>query len=67
MAGIIGAMPMSHTPAMGLARDTRKQNAPAWKAIFEACEPVRGAATAGALHRVGDTGRNGVLIPFQPS
>lgn len=41
MAKIIGAIASSHTPTIGFALDTGKQNEPAWKPIFTAYEPVR--------------------------
>jgi gallate dioxygenase len=36
MARIIGAIAASHTPTIGFALDTHKQNDPIWKPIFEA-------------------------------
>lgn len=41
MARIIGGVAVSHTPTIGYAYDTRKQDDPAWKPIFSAFEPVR--------------------------
>lgn len=38
MASIIGAIAASHTPTIGFALDTQKQNDPIWKPIFEAFE-----------------------------
>jgi gallate dioxygenase len=38
MASIIGAIAASHTPTIGFALDTHKQNDPVWKPIFEAFE-----------------------------
>jgi gallate dioxygenase len=41
MARIIGAIASSHTPTIGFALDSGKQNDPAWKPIFEAYVPIR--------------------------
>lgn len=41
MAKIIGAIASSHTPTIGFAFDTGKQNDPAWQPIFKAYEPIR--------------------------
>lgn len=41
MAKIIGAIAASHTPTIGFALDTGKQNDSAWAPIFKAFEPVR--------------------------
>jgi gallate dioxygenase len=41
MANIIGAVASSHTPTIGFALDTGKQQDPAWAPIFKAYEPVR--------------------------
>ena len=41
MATIIGAIASSHTPTIGFALDTGKQQDPAWAPIFKAYEPVR--------------------------
>lgn len=41
MARIIGGVAVSHTPTIGFAYDTQKQNDPAWAPIFESFEPVR--------------------------
>ena len=41
MARIIGALATSHTPTIGFAFDTSKQNDPVWKPIFEAYEPLK--------------------------
>lgn len=41
MANIIGAIASSHTPTIGFALDTNKQNDPAWAPIFKAYEPVQ--------------------------
>lgn len=41
MARIIGGIATSHSPTIGFALDTGKQNDPVWKPIFEAYEPVR--------------------------
>ena len=41
MARIIGGVGVSHTPTIGFAYDTNKQNDPAWAPIFKGFEPVR--------------------------
>lgn len=41
MARIIGGVAVSHTPTIGFAYDTKKQNDPAWAPIFASFEPVR--------------------------
>jgi gallate dioxygenase len=41
MAQIIGGIATSHTPTIGFAYDTNKQNDPVWKPIFEGYEPVQ--------------------------
>ena len=41
MAIIIGGVAVSHTPTIGFALDTKKQDDPAWKPIFEGFEPAR--------------------------
>jgi gallate dioxygenase len=41
MARIVGGIGSSHTPTIGFALDTRKQNDPAWAPVFEGFEPVR--------------------------
>ena len=41
MATIVGGIATSHTPTIGFAVDTHKENDPVWKPIFEAYEPVR--------------------------
>lgn len=41
MARIIGGIASSHSPTIGFALDTHKQNDPVWKPIFEAYEPIR--------------------------
>jgi len=41
MARIIGGVAASHTPTIGFAYDTGKQQDPSWSPIFEAFEPVR--------------------------
>lgn len=41
MASIIGGITTSHTPTIGFALDTNKQNDPVWAPIFEGYEPVR--------------------------
>jgi len=41
MARIIGGIATSHSPTIGFAQDTGKQNDPAWMPIFAGYEPVR--------------------------
>jgi gallate dioxygenase len=41
MASIIGGIAVSHTPTIGFAYDTSKQNDPAWAPIFQSFEPIR--------------------------
>jgi gallate dioxygenase len=41
MATIIGGVGVSHTPTIGAAFDTHRQNDPAWAPIFRNFEPVR--------------------------
>lgn len=41
MARIIGGIAVSHTPTIGFAYDTHKQQDPVWAPIFEGFEPVR--------------------------
>ena len=41
MARIIGGIGSSHSPTIGFARDTNKQNDPAWAPIFEGYHPIR--------------------------
>jgi gallate dioxygenase len=41
MARIIGGVGVSHTPTIGFAYDTNKQEEEAWEPIFKAFEPVR--------------------------
>ncbi len=41
MAQIIGAIATSHTPTIGFALDTHKQQDPNWSPIFAAYEPLR--------------------------
>ena len=41
MARIVGGIGSSHTPTIGFALDTHKQNDPVWKPIFAGFEPVR--------------------------
>ena len=41
MARIIGGIGASHSPTIGFAKDTGKQNDPAWKPIFDGFEVVR--------------------------
>lgn len=41
MAKIIGGIGSSHSPTIGFARDTNKQNDPDWAPIFEGYKPVQ--------------------------
>lgn len=41
MARIVGAVAASHTPTIGFAFDTNKQEDPVWKPIFQAFKPVQ--------------------------
>jgi gallate dioxygenase len=41
MARILGAVASSHSPTIGFALDTNKQNDPVWAPIFKGYEPVR--------------------------
>jgi gallate dioxygenase len=41
MARILGAVASSHTPTIGFALDTHKQNDPAWAPIFAGYRPVQ--------------------------
>lgn len=41
MARIIGGIGASHSPTIGFAKDTGKQNDPAWKPIFDGFDEVR--------------------------
>ena len=41
MARIVGGIGTSHSPTIGFARDTKRQNDPVWAPIFEGYEPVR--------------------------
>jgi len=41
MARIIGGIATSHSPTIGFARDTNKQNDPAWAPIFEGYKPIQ--------------------------
>ena len=41
MARIVGGIAVSHTPTIGFAYDTHKQDDPDWAPIFESFEPVR--------------------------
>ena len=41
MATIVGGIATSHTPTIGFAVDTHKQNDPVWKPIFEGFKPVQ--------------------------
>jgi gallate dioxygenase len=40
LARIIGAIATSHTPTIGFAFDSNKQNDPVWKPIFDAYAPI---------------------------
>jgi gallate dioxygenase len=42
MARIIGGIGASHSPTIGYAKDTGKQNHPAWKPIFDGFDAIRG-------------------------
>ena len=42
MARIIGRIGASHSPTIGFAKDTGKQNDPVWKPIFDGFDVVRG-------------------------
>ena len=42
MARIIGGIGASHSPTIGFAKDTGKQNDPAWQPIFEGFDAIRG-------------------------
>lgn len=42
MARIIGGIGASHSPTIGFAKDTGKQNDPAWMPIFEGFDAIRG-------------------------
>ena len=41
MARIVGGIGSSHTPTIGFALDTRKQNDPVWAPVFEGFKPVQ--------------------------
>lgn len=41
MAKIIGGIGASHSPTIGFAKDTGKQNDPAWKPIFDGFDVIR--------------------------
>ncbi|GAB4260229.1 MAG: hypothetical protein Kow0013_03600 [Pararhodobacter sp.] len=41
MARIIGGIGASHSPTIGFAKDTNKQNDPAWKPIFDGFDQIR--------------------------
>jgi gallate dioxygenase len=41
MARIIGAVASSHTPTIGFALDTHKEDDPAWAPIFQGYKPVQ--------------------------
>lgn len=41
MAKIIGGIGASHSPTIGFAKDTGKQNDPAWKPIFDGFDAIR--------------------------
>lgn len=42
MARIVGGIGASHSPTIGYAKDTGKQDSPAWKPIFEGFDRIRG-------------------------
>jgi gallate dioxygenase len=42
MARIIGGLGASHSPTIGFAKDTGKQDDPAWKPIFDGFDALRG-------------------------
>ncbi|WP_276808468.1 gallate dioxygenase [Castellaniella defragrans] len=42
MARIVGGIGASHSPTIGYAKDTGKQDNPAWKPIFEGFDRIRG-------------------------
>lgn len=42
MARIVGGLGASHSPTIGFAKDTGKQNDPAWKPIFDGFDAIRG-------------------------
>lgn len=42
MARIIGGIGASHSPTIGFAKDTGKQNDPQWKPIFDGFDAIRG-------------------------
>ena len=44
MAKIVGGIASSHTPTIGFALDTGKQNDPVWAPIFEGYKPVQALA-----------------------
>ncbi len=46
MARIIGGIATSHSPTIGFAKDTNKQNDPVWKPIFEGYKPIHDWLTA---------------------
>ncbi len=41
MARIVGGIGASHSPTIGFAKDTGKQNDPAWKPIFDGFDAIR--------------------------
>ena len=41
MATIVGGIATSHTPTIGFALDTKKQNDPVWAPIFAGYRPVQ--------------------------
>ena len=41
MAKILGGVATSHTPTIGFALDTKKQQDPVWKPIFDGYRPVQ--------------------------
>ena len=42
MARIVGGIGASHSPTIGYAKDTGKQNDPGWKPIFDGFDAIRG-------------------------
>jgi gallate dioxygenase len=41
MARIIGGIGASHSPTIGYAKDTGKQDDPSWKPIFDGFDQIR--------------------------
>ena len=54
MARIVGMIATSHTPTIGFALDTGKQQDPVWAPIFAGYEPVQKGLTTTALQKVID-------------